>query len=362
MNTGQENVSISAAKLKKVLRDPVKTAKAVNLVYVRDSQHGITRKRKGTHFSYWLDGTLIKEKSIINRIKKLVIPPAWENVWISIIDNGHLQATGLDSKKRKQYHYHPSWNALRNKTKFYRLLEFGNILPKIRLQLERDLTLSGLPFDKVMALIVSVMERTNIRIGNSIYKKMNGSVGISTLNDKHVKIKGSVARFTFVGKKGISHDITLENRKLATLVKRCKDIPGQELFQFIDDDGQRHSVDSGMVNQYIHKISGGDFTAKDFRTWGGSVNAILAFKEAGFFNTLTETKKTIIQVLDKVSVKLGNTRMVCKKYYVHPVILSLYENKGLEKYMDELDQIEVDDNHSGLTASEKVLLKLLETN
>ena len=353
---------ITPAKLKKVLRDPVKTAKAVNLVYVADSQPGIIRKRKGKHFSYSRGDTIIKDKVIINRIKKLVIPPAWENVWICIIENGHLQATGLDSKKRKQYRYHPSWNALRNQTKFYRLLEFGNVLPQMRLQLEKDLSLPGLPLEKVMALIVSVMEWTNIRIGNSIYKKMNGSVGISTLNDKHVQINGSKARFTFVGKKGISHDITMENRKLANLVKKCREIPGQELFQFLDDDGNRRPVDSGMVNEYIHRISGGDFTAKDFRTWGGSVNAILAFKESGFFETITETKKTIIEVLDKVSMKLGNTRTVCKKYYVHPLIISLYENKGLEKYLEELDQIKVDDNMTDLTVSEKVLLKLLETN
>jgi DNA topoisomerase-1 len=206
------------------------------------------------------------------------------------------------------------------------------------------------------------MERTNIRIGNRIYKKMNGSVGMSTLNDKHVKINGNSVRFTFKGKKGISHDITLNNRKFAELVKKCRDIPGQDLFQYYDEQGNHHKVDSGMVNEYIRNISGGDFTAKDFRTWGGSVNAILAFKEAGFFDSAAEIKKTIVEVLDKVSQKLGNTRMVCRKYYVHPVILSLYENKGLRKYVDELDEIEVDDDISGLTAAEKILLKLLETN
>lgn len=355
-------IKLSEKKIRSMLQDPEKSAQAVHLVYVTDTLPGIIRVKRGKNFSYTYNDKPFKDKDVLQRIKSLVIPPAWENVWICSRDNGHLQATGIDVKKRKQYKYHPLWSTLRNHTKFYRLYEFGKVLPAIRLQLEKDLSLPGLPYEKVMAAVVSLLERTNIRVGNLAYEKLYGSYGLSTMKDKHVKIEGGAIRFSFKGKKGIHHDIGLKNRRLAKIVKECKDIPGQELFQFYDENGERRAIDSGMVNEYIRKLSGGDFTAKDFRTWAGTLQAILAFKELGLFDTQTEAKKKIVEALDMVSKQLGNTRTVCKKYYVHPVIISLYETSSLSKYLSELDKIEKDDDVSDLTAEEKILMKILKTN
>ncbi|MDB5202264.1 MAG: topoisomerase [Ferruginibacter sp.] len=354
--------ALPKAKLKKIINDPVKTAEAVNLVYVTDTIPGILRKRSGKSFAYIYDDKKVKAQEEMDRIKKLVIPPAWENVWICALENGHLQATGLDVKKRKQYRYHPAWNALRNHTKFYRMIRFGELLPTIRLQLEKDISQPGLPQTKILAAIVSLMERTNIRVGNNIYEKLYGSFGLTTLKDKHVDIKGSTVKFSFRGKKGVQHDISLKNKKLAGIVQKCKDIPGKELFQYYDDNGQRHAIDSGMVNDYIKNICGEDFTAKDFRTWAGTVNAFLAFKEMGLAETDADSKKNVVAALDKVAENLGNTRTVCKKYYVHPLIISLYENKNIEKYFAQLDKIEVNDNAADLTADEKIIMKILGGN
>lgn len=349
-------------KLAKIIKDPVKTAEAANLVYVHDTEPGIIRKKASKDFSYLLGEKKLADENHLNRIKSLVIPPAWENVWICALENGHLQATGVDVKMRKQYRYHPAWNALRNHTKFYRLLEFGEALPAMRLQLEKDISTPGLTQQKVLATVVSLMERTNIRVGNNIYEKLYGSFGLTTLKDKHVQIGSGNVKFTFIGKKGIKHDITLKNKKLAAIVQKCRDIPGKELFQYYNEDGTRHSIDSGMVNGYIKNISGKDFTAKDFRTWSGTVNAFLAFKEIGFAETDTDTKKNIVQALDKVAEHLGNTRTVCRKYYVHPLIISLYENQSLDKYFKQLDDIEKNDGQADLTQEEKLIMKILKSN
>jgi len=232
-------------------------------------------------------------------------------------------------------------------------------LPTIRLQLEKDISLQGLPLEKVLATVVSLMERTNIRVGNGFYEKLYGSFGLTTLKDKHVTINGQKMNFAFKGKKGVMHDVDIKSNKLAKIVQKCKDIPGKELFQYYDQNQQARSIDSGMVNDYIKRISGGDFTAKDFRTWAGSVQALLAFRDLGFSETKTESKKKIVEALDTVAKHLGNTRTVCKKYYVHPVILSLYEDQSLKKYTDQLDSIEHDDNKSDLTTEEKILMKIL---
>lgn len=353
-------VKLPKTKIKKIIHDPVKTAEAVDLVYVTDETPGIIRKKAGKSFVYLKGEEKLGDEAELERIKKLVLPPAWENVWICALHNGHLQATGLDVKKRKQYRYHPSWNALRNHTKFYRMIQFGKLLPDIRLRVEKDLALPGLPKEKILATVVSLMERTNIRVGNNVYEKLYGSFGLTTLKDNHVKVSGVQLKFSFKGKKGVVHDVTLKNKKLASIVQKSKEIPGKELFQYFDEDGQRHSIDSGMVNDYIKSICGEAFTAKDFRTWAGTVNAFLAFRELGFADTDTATKKNVVQALDKVAHQLGNTRTVCKKYYVNPLIISLYESKGIEKYFRQLDSIEVDDNKSGLTADEQVIMKILE--
>ncbi len=354
-------LNLSKRKISSIIKDPIKTAEAVNLVYVNNTEPGIIRRRKGDSFEFILDNKKVRDKRTLQRIKSLVIPPAWEEVWICKLENGHLQTTGVDTKKRKQYRYHPLWNVLRNQTKFFRLLEFGKVLPTIRLQLEKDISLPGLPLEKVLATVVSLMERTNIRVGNCFYEKLYGSFGLTTFKDKHVTINGQKIRFSFKGKKGVCHDINIKSKKLANIVQKCKDIPGEELFQYYTDTGESKSIDSGMVNDYIKRTSGGDFTAKDFRTWAGTVQTLQAFKELGFSETKTESKKNVVAALDNVAKLLGNTRTVCKKYYVHPVILSLYEDQSLKKYIDQLDVIEHDDNKSDLTTEEKVLMKILES-
>ena len=296
-----EILQLPKRKIRSILGDTEKSAQAVNLIYVHDNTPGIRRVKTGKSFNYVLeDANPIIDDDNLQRIKSLVIPPAWESVWICDLPNGHLQATGIDVKKRKQYRYHPLWNSLRNHTKYFRLYQFGKVLPSIRLQLEKDLSLPGLPVEKVLATVISLMERTNIRVGNSMYEKLYGSFGLTTLKDKHVAIAGNSLNFTFKGKKGVHHDISIKNRKLSNIVKACRDIPGKELFQYYTADGERKSIDSGMVNDYIRKISGGDFTAKDFRTWSGTLHAFLAFKELGFFETATEAKKKVLEALDKV--------------------------------------------------------------
>ena len=338
----------------------MKTAKAINLIYVSDTMPGISRVRKGDKFIY-LDGdNKITDKETLARINSLVLPPAWTQVWICKKENGHLQATGLDVKNRKQYRYHPHWNAMRSHTKFFRMLQFGNLLPGIRTQLEKDLALAGMPMEKILAAIVTLMERTNIRVGNNLYEKLYGSFGLTTLKNKHVQVNGTAIQFSFKGKKGVQHSITLKSKKLANLVQKCMEIPGKELFQYIDENGEKRAIDSGMVNDYIRTICEENFTAKDFRTWAGTVHAFSALKEMGFAETETGTKKIIVEALDSVAKNLGNTRTVCKKYYVHPSLLNLYENGELKKYFKQAEELNIADEKTGLTTEEKIILKILE--
>jgi len=360
INTPRMPGKISALKkstLKKLGQDPVATAKAIQLVYVSSKEEGIRRVPAGKGFKYVLRNKTVKEKSTLQRIRSLVIPPAWKNVWICRIAEGHLQATGLDIKNRKQYRYHPMWNELRNKTKFYRLPELGKLLPTIRKQVDTDLALPGLPKEKVLAAVVSLMEKTGIRIGNEFYEKLYGSFGLTTLKYKHAEIKGSHLKFCFRGKKGVEHTVSLKSRKLAKIVQNCRDIPGKELFQYIDEEGNRQSIDSGMVNEYIRKLTGEDFTAKDLRTWCGTLAALTAITENGIMPD-GDSKKKVIAVLDKVSEQLGNTRTVCKKYYVHPSLLELYEEGKLDKLLSRNDNTVKNEN--GLSTIEKRLVNILE--
>ncbi|MES2487114.1 MAG: DNA topoisomerase IB [Bacteroidota bacterium] len=344
-------------KLEKIGSDPKSTAKAVGLRYSLKSDTGFYRKRRANGFTFKDEtGATIKDKQVLERIKKLVIPPAWENVWISPFENGHLQVTGTDVKGRKQYRYHPDWNKIRNQSKFYRLRRFALALPHIREQIDKDLKCSGLPYQKVVALVVKLIELTNIRIGNDAYKKLYGSFGLTTLRDKHVKFNGATTWFEFVGKKGVKHKIKLHSRRMANLVKKCQDIPGQELFQYYDSDGKHHTVGSGDINHYLKEVSGEDFTAKDFRAWAGSLNALCAFHELGEFKTQTELKKNIVNVLDHVAEKLGNTRTVCKKYYVHPTVVAAYEKGSIWNY-----SVTEAHNAGELNPSEHALLDLLST-
>ena len=342
----------------KLGQDPVATAEAARLVYVNCKDEGIIRVASGKGFKYVYKNKTVKDKKILQRIRSLVIPPAWKNVWICFNANGHLQATGLDTNNRKQYRYHPLWNELRNKTKFYRLPLLGKMLPDIRQQLEKDLALPGLPKNKVLAVVVSLMDKTGIRIGNEFYEKLYGSFGLTTLKDKHADIKGGTIKFSFRGKKGVDHSISLKSKKLARIVQNCRDIPGKELFQYIDEEGQRQSIDSGMVNEYIQLLASDDFTAKDLRTWCGTVAALTAIKENGIV-TDQDGKKKVIAVLDKVSQQLGNSRTVCKKYYVHPSLLELYEAGKLDKWLIKKD---VSNNaKNGLLPVEKILVNIMES-
>lgn len=354
-----DDISLSNKTMKDIIHDGAKSAKAANLVYVSDVQPGISRVRKKDKFIYMMGGKVIKDVDTLNRIKRLVIPPAWENVWICPIENGHLQVTGLDVKKRKQYKYHTLWNSLRNHTKFYRLHSFGKVIPAIRERIEADLSLPGLPLNKVLAAVVCLMERTSIRIGNNMYEKLYGSFGLTTLKDRHVKIKGADMQFIFKGKKGITHNISITSKRLATIVKKCRDIPGKELFQYYDAEGNHKCIDSGMVNSYLKIISGEDFTAKDFRTWAGTVHAIIAFRDIGVSETATAAKRNVVAALDHVSEHLGNTRTVCKKYYVHPTIISLYESNTLHTYLKTINKFKKS-NENDLQGEEKLLMKILE--
>src|SRR6185503_10848523 len=344
------------SSLKKLGQDPMATAKAVQLVYVNSKDAGIQRIKAGKGFKYVFQNKTIKDKSTLQRIRSLVLPPAWREVWICKIPEGHLQATGLDVRNRKQYKYHPLWNEFRSKTKFYRLPELGKLLPVIRKKLETDLALPDLPKNKVLAVVVSLMEKTGIRIGNEFYEKLYGSFGLTTLKDKHAEIKGSQVKFSFRGKKGVEHTVSLNSRKLAKIVQNCRDIPGKELFQYIDEDGHRQSIDSGMVNDYIRSLTGEDFTAKDFRTWCGTVVALTAIIENGLAEG--DARKKVIAVLDKVSEQLGNTRTVCKKYYVHPSLLEMYEDGKLEKWLSKKQTVSAND--TSLSPVEKALVNILE--
>jgi DNA topoisomerase-1 len=354
-------IKISTKKIKSILHDMEKTAKAINLIYVQDTQAGITRTKNADDFHYFLGKKKVQDTPTLERIKKLVIPPAWESVWICAQDNGHLQATGVDAKKRKQYKYHSQWNALRNQTKFYRLHEFGKAIPNARKQLEKDLLLPGLPVEKVLALVVSLMEQTSIRIGNSAYEKLYGSFGLTTLKNKHVKINSTQIQFKFTGKKGVAHNISIKDKRLAKIVQQCRDIPGKELFQYYEQDGVHKAIDSGMVNAYIKNITGQEFTAKDFRTWAGTVHAISAFNELEAIDTpLTEKelKQNVVSVIDRVAEHLGNTRTVCKKYYIHPAIITLYETNKLHAYLDLLNKGRM--KNSELANEEHLLMTILE--
>ncbi len=347
-------------KLEKIGRDPKSTAKAVGLRYVSDSIHGYSRKKSGKGWSYVdADGKPVKDKELVSRFNKLVIPPAYTNVWISPYENGHLQFTGTDAAGRKQYRYHPDWNKIRNQSKYHRLQTFAAHLPAIRQQVDKDLLRKNMDHDKVVALVVRLMELTSIRVGNESYKKLYGSFGLTTLMNRHVKIEGANINFEFKGKKGVYHKIALHSVKLARLVKQCRDLPGKELFEYYNHEGHRCTVGSGDVNDYLKNISGEDFTAKDFRTWAGSVSALFAFKTAGEFTSMSQCKKNIISVLDEVAVTLGNTRTVCKKYYVHPTVIKAYEEGSIFKYIKDLDESK-DVNSSELNNAEKALLQILE--
>lgn len=307
------------------LADPEQSASAVGLRYVSDTQPGMRRRRTGQGFRY-VDaaGKPVREGATLARMKALAIPPAWTDVWICSWSAGHLQATGRDARGRKQYHYHPRWREVRDETKFARMMAFADVLPRIRQRVARDLRRPGLPRDKVLAAVVKLLEVSLIRVGNEEYARQNRSFGLTTLRDRHALVSGDRLRLRFRGKGGKDHTVDIDDRRLAQIVGRCQDIPGQELFQYLDDEGQPQRLGSGDVNQYLRSICGADFTAKDFRTWAGTVLAAMALREFEKFDSQAHAKKNILRAIENVAKRLGNTPSICRKCYVHPAVLDAY--------------------------------------
>lgn len=315
-----------------LITDPKKSAKKAGLIYIDHQGKGFRRVKRGKIFEYLdLKDKTIKNKKTLQRIHSLVLPPAWKEVWISPLANGHLQATGRDVRGRKQYKYHPEWRAFRDQTKYDRMLAFGKALPKIRARVKKDLALKGMPREKILATVVEVMQKTLIRIGNEEYAHKNHSYGLTTFRGKHVDIHGAEVTFHFKGKSGVKHNIELRDRRLAKIIQKCHDLPGHELFEYKDKKGNVHSIGSTQVNQYLKEISGEDFTAKDFRTWYGTVlaaEALAAFEE---FDSQAQAKKNVLKAIESVAKKLGNTKAICKKCYIHPAIMDSYIDKTLLK-------------------------------
>src|SRR5690606_31855707 len=299
----------------------------------------------------------LTDKKTLERIEKLVIPPAWEEVRICPIANGHLQVTGKDVKQRKQYLYHPTWTRFRNQTKFYKMAAFGKMLPKIRKQVDEDLDLRGMPQSKVVALVIRLMEETHIRIGNDCYARQNKSYGLSTLRSRHVEVSRGRMKFSFIGKKGKEHSISVRNKKLIKLVNRCEEIPGWEVFKYIDENGEKKAIDSGMVNRYIQEITGDLFSAKDFWTWGGTKIFFEKLREMEFPETEKEKKSNIIAAYDAAAEALGNTRSVCRSSYVHPRVVDLYETGEILPYFEKVERKRSIKPH--ISHTEEVLLDLL---
>lgn len=333
-------------------------ASAVALAYVNDQQPGIRRIKRGKGFTYYLDNKRLRDDNDLKRIRNLVIPPAWTKVWICKSANGHIQATGYDVRGRKQYKYHPRWSEIQQETKFHRMIEFGKALPLLRKKMEKDLSLTGFPEEKVIAMVISLMERTYIRVGSSEYEKLYGSYGLTTLKNRHVSVKGDQVIFSFKGKKSVYHNITLKSKRFARIIKQCKSIPGSELFQYYDDEGNLKKVDSGQINHYIKACTGQDFTSKDFRTWAGTLMMLRVLKATAPFSTLRALRQNIIKAFQEVSFKLGNTVAVCKKYYVHPGIINLYEKNTLATLCNT-GRLHNYRDSSRLNAEEQILLKLL---
>ena len=300
-------------------------AREASLRYVHDDRPGIRRVRSGRGVRYvGPDGALIRDAETLARIKKLAIPPAWTDVWICPFANGHIQAVGRDERGRKQYRYHERWRAAQDEAKYGRMIAFGKALPRIRRQIARDLARPGLDRRKVLAAIVRLLETSLIRVGNDEYARTNGSYGLTTLKDRHASCNGSAIRFRFRGKSGIVHEVEVNDRRLARVVRQCQDLPGQELFQYVDETGQVRDVTSGDVNEYLRQVAGQEFSAKDFRTWAGTVLAALALREFEAFDSQTQAKRNILEAIRSVAKRLGNTPTVCRKCYVHPHIIDAY--------------------------------------
>jgi len=341
--------------------DPRDAAESAGLSYVSDEERGIRRKRTGRGFSYVLpSGQRLNDPATLERIRKLAIPPAWTDVWICTSPNGHIQATGRDAKRRKQYKYHAQFREVRESTKYEHMVAFARSLPAIRAKLDEHMGLRGLPREKVLATVVHLLETTLIRVGNDDYAKTNKSYGLTTLRDPHVKVNGSELRFQFKGKSGKTWRLQVKDRRVARIVKACQDLPGQELFQYVDDDGELKDVTSADVNGYLKEITGREITAKDFRTWAGTVLAALALQEFETFDSQAKAKKNVRVAIERVASRLGNTPTICRKCYVHPEVLSSYAEGALLIEVKDRVEAELREDLASLKPEEAAVLGLLE--
>ena len=340
--------------------DPQRAAKSAGLRYVTDVTAGIRRKRAGKSFSYIApDGSAVRDRETLRRIRSIVIPPAWTDVWICPRDDGHVQATGRDARGRKQYRYHSRWREVRDETKYNRMIAFAQALPRIRGATEEHLALPGLAREKVLATVVRLLEATLIRVGNEEYARSNESYGLTTMRDEHAEINGNTLRFQFRGKAGKEHTVDVHDRRLARIVKRCQDVPGEDLFQYIDESGERQTIGSGDVNEYLRSISGEDFTAKDFRTWAGTVLAALALNAFEACDSETQAKKNVVRAIESVAQRLGNTPSICRKCYVHPAVIESYVDGTLAATLRHRAEHEAAEAGDDLSPDEAAVLALL---
>lgn len=338
-------MTLTPDQLHHILTEPEHAAHLADLVYIHDNHLTIHRKKYGRGYSYLIDNkTRLTDKDQLKRIKSLVIPPAWEEVRISKIPNGHLQCVGRDAKNRKVYRYHDIWSLLRNQTKFFKMAAFAKALPKIRKRITQDVSLNGMPLNKALAIVLEVMQETAIRVGSQQYATRNGTYGLSTLRTRHLNHEDDKLVFNFNGKKGVQQSIAIDDPELLDLIQQCEEIPGYELFQYYDDNKHKHTVDSTLINQYIHEIAGDIFSAKDFRTWCATCTFFEELLHLPKPVTEKEIQSNVLQAYDIAAAALGNTRTVVRDYYVHPQVASLYEDSKFEIYYTKVNQLK-EENH-----------------
>ncbi len=357
----QAQLDASSLSVEEIKPDPAASAKAAGLRYVADDAPGIRRRRSGKGFCYLdPDGQPMRDKATLARIRALAVPPAYRDVWICALENGHIQATGVDERGRKQYRYHARWREVRDEAKYARMMAFGHALPLIRERAEADIKKPGMPREKVLAGLVQLLEKTAIRVGNEEYARSNKSYGLTTMRNRHVDVEGGHVLFHFKGKSGKMHRVELQDRRLARLVSKLQELPGQELFQYVDSDGVRRSVGSAEVNEYLHEVTGQPFSAKDFRTWTGTLLAALALRELEAFDSQATAKKNLVAAIESVSKKLGNTPSICRKCYVHPAILESYLDGSLLESLEQQTPAELSESLSRLKPEEAAVMLLLQ--
>jgi len=340
--------------------DPEEAAEEAGLRYVTDSAPGLRRRRAGRGFTYAdATGERITDRTLLARIKSLAVPPAWTEVWICPSPRGHMQATGRDARGRKQYRYHPRWHRARDEAKYERVIAFGKALPKIRKRVDHDLGLPGLPRERVLAAVVRLLEKTRVRVGNEEYARDNRSFGLTTLRDRHADVGETRIRFRFRGKGGKEHDVELSDRRLARIVARCQELPGQALFTYLDEDGEPRIVDSADVNDYLREITGEEFTAKDFRTWSGTVLAAWALSELEAFDSEAQAKKNVVRAVEAVAEQLGNTPAISRKSYVHPSVIDAYLDGDVVRAARRRAEQRLSESLQDLEPEEAAVLALL---